>query len=523
VAGQAKQYHLDSFNAYFFGRDANGRVDMQRIGLGEEAAATAVRAPSASGLPTPPPVITVKIFVDEEEPALQFAWEPRLRRRFEAAAEILEKHSRVKLKIAGVGKWSSDNATNDFVTSLTEFEKEVQAFPARLAIGFTSQFQMVRGRVHMAGTRGPLHSHILVREGSPQISEAEKLEFLVHELGHFLGAAHSPEMTSVMRPVLGDNKAGTTGFRISFDPINTLAIATIGEEMGRRDIQKFADLSADTKRRLQSIYGSLARSLPDDPAGGHYLRLTEAATTAPLINNAKRVLQGIVYAATINQALLPAPNAIPGQPARRTGDALTEHLVRHAAGLADRLPNEIAPSAFLLAMAVAIDDSNLLHEFEATRSVAQAAETSSERMLRLRMLGDPMIVGRRDVARRFFAAAYLSALIGPENAKQTTLARELQRPGGGADFALVAADRAGILWGAEVSRGRFSMELLAAAYSPALLMPAVDKLPNVATTDELAAQFGGPDDPRFRKQLFMVDELINNLPAYRNAGAAAGR
>src|SRR3990172_8995441 len=65
-------------------------------------------------------------------------------------------------------------------------------FPAQLAIGFTSQYQVVTGRVHMAGTRGTLQSHILVREWSQHMSEPERLELLVHELGHFLGASPNP-------------------------------------------------------------------------------------------------------------------------------------------------------------------------------------------------------------------------------------------------------------------------------------------------------------------------------------------
>ena len=53
---------------------------------------------------------------------------------------------------------------------------------------------------------GPLHTHILIREWKPR-TEPERLEVLVHELGHFLGACHSPENDSVMRPLLGDGRA----------------------------------------------------------------------------------------------------------------------------------------------------------------------------------------------------------------------------------------------------------------------------------------------------------------------------
>jgi hypothetical protein len=516
VSSQVKQYQVDPNCAYFFGRDSAGRVDMQKIGLGDEAVALpGPNAPAAIGEPSPP-AIPVKILVDEEEPALQFAWDTRLRRRIEAASEILQRHSRVQLKVVGVGTWQSDNSTNDFLASLSEFEKEVEPFPARLAIGFTSQFAMVRGRVHMAGTRGPLHSHILVREGSPQVGEAERLEFLVHELGHFLGAAHSPERTSVMRPVLGDNQAGRTGFQIRFDPVNTLIIASVGEEMGRGGVDKFSDLSAGTKRRLRAIYDALSRAMPEDPAAAQFMRYTEATANLPLANQAKRVLRGFVLAATTNRALAPPETPIPGQPARRGGDELTEYLVRQSAGVATAVPEEIAPAALLLALGVGFDDSSALLLREETRVVAQAIETSAERPLRQAMLGEPTLRGRRDLATRFFTAACLTSFLGAERAKELLLAGELDRvPAGRFSFALVAADRAGIRWGADVAKGRFKPEMVATGFEPAMFMPAVDDLPEEPSASEFAARFGSQRDPRFLQQLMAIEHRIGELPLYR--------
>jgi hypothetical protein len=470
-----------------------------------------------------PPVISVKILVDEEEPARQFAWEPRLRKRVEDASAILQKHSGVQLKIVGYGTWKSDNSITDFSESLSEFEKEVAPAPARLAIGFTSQFPLAQGRIHMAGTRGPLHTHILVREGSPQVVEAEKLEFLVHELGHFLGATHSPEQTSVMRPVLGDDQAGRTGFRIGFDPVNTLVMATIAEEMANRNVQRFSELSPDAKRRLQNIYRSLERSLPEDPASGHFLRLASESTPSPLLGHARKTLSDLVLAATMNHALLPASTPVEGQPARREGDALTEYLVREAATSAGRLPKDSARNAFLLALCVGMDDASTLQRFEATRNMAQAIETGPERQLRLRMLDSPTIRERRDIARRFFAAAFLASVMGLEPAKEALVAHELRSSGGGCDLALVAADRAGAMFGLEVMRGRLSLDLLAAAYSPALLMPKIDDLQAISSAADFSAQFGSASDPRFLRQLLAIDERIANIPAYGRPGANPGK
>jgi hypothetical protein len=522
--GQTKQYQLDANSAYFFGRDSAGRVDMQKIGLGSEAVAATGRPPGGGAARAAPQPILVKIYVDEEEPGLQFTWEARLRRRVEAASAIIERHSRIRLNVVGTGTWNSDNRTNDFIAALAEFEKEVNPLPARLAIGFTSQFTMVRGRVHMAGTRGPMQRHILVREGSPEIGDAERLEFLVHELGHFLGAAHSPEPTSVMRPVLGDNRAGRAGFAIQFDPVNTLIVASIGEEMGRRNVQQFSDLSTDTKRRLQSIYASLARALPEDAAGGHFMRLAEASTNAPLVNNAKRALRGIVIAATANRALLPADSPIEGLPSRRSGDDLTAHLVREAAVVAGTLPADIAPSALLLALAIGLDDSNLLQLQDETRTVAQLVETAEEQRIRLAMLGEPTLLGRRELARRFFAAAFLAGALGPEAAKQAMLDRELAKVESGRfSFALVAADRAGIRWGNDVSRGRFSMKLLTSGFNAATVMPNVDGLSAELPATEFVAKYGSKEDQRLKRQLFNIDFQIAQLPLYRTPSTAPAR
>ena len=121
-------------------------------------------------------MIPVKILVDEEEPAKRAAWERSLKKRVEAASLILDQYCRVQLKVVATDTWESDNKIDDFFESLAEFERKVKPFPGQLAIGFTSQYQVVTGRTHMAGTRGALHTHILVREWSRQMSEPERLE-----------------------------------------------------------------------------------------------------------------------------------------------------------------------------------------------------------------------------------------------------------------------------------------------------------------------------------------------------------
>jgi hypothetical protein len=430
----------------------------------------------------------------------------------------LEQYCRVGLRVVAVDTWNSDNATNDFIASLGEFEREVKPFPGRLAIGFTSQWEVVRGRMHMAGTRGPLHTHILVREANPHIGEAERLEFLLHELGHYLGAAHSPERDSVMRPVLGDKQAGRVAFRIRFDPVNALVIAMVGEEMRRRGAVKLADVSNDTKRRLQQIYTELSRSLPNDSAGQHYVQMMSSSTAnTPLEGSARRVLQEIVRSAVSNRARPIARGDSSGANSRLAADDLTAYYVRRAAGAADQLPDEVAPRAFLISLGMGMDRSGLLAKLPGSANLAQLIEPTSERTIRLTMLGDPTLRGRADLTEHFFGSAFLTATMGGDAARAAGLTKELLDAHGasGFSFADIAADRAGVRFAEGILSGKFKLNLLARGFSVDTFMPEIEGLPEGLTAVEVASQFGTKSDARFLKQLRAIDQRIGHLPPYR--------
>lgn len=217
--------------------------------------------------------IRVKLLVDDDEPAVQKLWEPRLRARLAAASEIIEKHCRVRFNVVRVGTWESDDKVIDFAKTLREFELVVTPAPAQVAIGFTSQYEVPKGRAHLGGTRGPLHSHILIREWSQHISKTERLEVLVHELGHFLGAVHCGEQTSVMRPILGDRVSRAADFRIGFDPVNTLAMYLLGEEMRSGKFRGFRQVRPATKAQLIGAYTALSETMPDDTTAKRYISL----------------------------------------------------------------------------------------------------------------------------------------------------------------------------------------------------------------------------------------------------------
>ena len=196
-----KVYELNAGSAYFFkyGRDGSS-LELEKIGLGKSDLQPPTLPRHASTAEAKPDLIKipVKIAVDDDEPTHRTIWEPRLRERIAAASQILEQHCGVQLEVVDVVTWDSDDKLHNFEQSMREFEHEVTPFPARLVIGFSSQYELIKGRTHMGGTRGTLHPFILLKERANNVRDSHRLALLVHELGHYLGATHSPEPNSVM-------------------------------------------------------------------------------------------------------------------------------------------------------------------------------------------------------------------------------------------------------------------------------------------------------------------------------------
>ncbi len=226
-------------------------------------------------------IVTVRLYVDEEEVTSPPAWRNRLSLRLNAASRIISQHADVKFVVADYGRWESDDRVQDLSKSLREFEQEVDSGQVRIAIGFSSQYKFRSGRNNLGGTRGPMRRHILIRENAESILEPERLEVLVHELGHFLGAAHSASPTSVMRPVVGDGQARAAAFRITFDPFNSKIIRLVGRELRDRNVTRFQDMSPTTLAQLRRPYHELAKRLPEDKTALRYLYAINSVLKAP--------------------------------------------------------------------------------------------------------------------------------------------------------------------------------------------------------------------------------------------------
>ena len=85
----------------------------------------------------------------------------------------------------------------------------------------------------------------------------------------------------------------------------------------------------------------------------------------------------------------------------------------------------------------------------------------------------------------------------------------------GFSFVDLAVDRAGIRFARSIVDKRVPLGMLALSFKVTSFVPDTKGLPEKLTAKQLAAQFGGKDDPRFAKQLKLIDDRILALPGYR--------
>ncbi len=211
AGGKDHAYQLDPYTAYVFTNQGFQGIEL------------VAPMPKPDDVPAEPaepkPLrIVAKLLVDEAEPRTKAAWEKALRKRAEATSALLERQVGVTVEVADVGTWTTAPAADDLQSRLADLEQAVKPTGGQLVIGFTSR-PVAPGSHNLGTTRGPLHSHVLVHEGVLK-TEPEAVELLFHELTHLLGAAHSPDPNSAVRPKLGDGKARSLKFRIGLDPLN---------------------------------------------------------------------------------------------------------------------------------------------------------------------------------------------------------------------------------------------------------------------------------------------------------------
>jgi len=471
-------------------------------------------------------VVPVKILVDDNEITVQRVWEERLRGRLDEVSKIIEAHCRVRFEVVATGTWKSDDRIADFATALREFEQKCDPGPAKVAIGFSSRHQAVKGRHALGGTRQPLHSHILVREWTHRPTETERLLVLLHELGHYLGAAHCADPDSIMRPLMANERpARALDYRVGFDPLNTLAMNLVADELRRQPVASLVLAGSDTKARLRQVYQVIAQGLPGDTCASRYVdlldRLPNGAVEVirrpgPVTDGTGVVVAAILAAARENRRELPGASGTAGKDPL-TGDRLTEFYVRRAARAAGELPEDVAARAFLIGLGIAVDDSSILRDNPLLGPICRRAETDQQRTQRLALLGNPTMRGRRDLAQHFVVSCAISGLLGPRIAQSAGLVKEMadSRRGSGFSMADLAADMAGIALAENVGQGRIPIDRLADSFAVEDFLPDHQNLPEGLSWDEVRRALAEKKDNPFRRQMADIARQIQALPGYR--------
>lgn len=511
-----QSYDLDHGCAYLFFIDPQQQaLRMDKIGLGPSDLQPKDRPPWQPPIKRPDGLValSVKIAVDDDEPTHRSIWEPRLRERVAKASQVLEQACGVKLEIESIDIWDSDDKVRDFHASMREFEREVKPEPAQLVIGFSSQYSFSVGPIHLGGTRGPLYPYILLKERAPNVHEAEKLELLVHEVAHFLGASHSPEQNSVMRPVLTVSQLRMAGNKVQIDPVNTLLMSLMSEELRHRQVRSFTDVSHPTKQRMLEIYQVLQQALPGDASASQYQQLIGHSTSRDEAMEVREILRQLTQFAKLEKA---RAMKLGKEGHTISGDELTARYVREAAAIAADLNSPEAPRSFLLAIGIFMDDTNTLLSFPATTGLATQLDPEEQRRSRLEFLGAPTIRGRRDLARHFFVSSHLLVAMGPSAARTVGLLKETLDSNGGTGFSFadMAANRAGIVLGQGVLDGEIGLTWLAEHFSVDAFIPDINDLAEGLQAEQLRERYSD-GTANLNTELEQIEQRIRALPVYQ--------
>ncbi len=227
----------------------------------------------------------------------------------------------------------------------------------------------------------------------------------------------------------------------------------------------------------------------------------------PDVDATRQVVAAVVAAGKKNAA---APRPL-------TGDALTEYYLREAAAAAKKLPADKAVPAYLAALGIALDDSDLVRRNLLFGGFCRRVESDQDRKARLAVLGQPTVRGQRDKCQHFCVSCLLTVLVGPDAAEAAGLLKEQQdmRPGGsGFSFADLAADYAGVAYAVRVKDGKATLDA-ATRFAVADFVPDFAGLDDGLTAAQFEKKFGSFDDERFAAELKKVRDRVRALPGHK--------
>jgi hypothetical protein len=236
---------------------------------------------------------------------------------------------------------------------------------------------------------------------------------------------------------------------------------------------------------------------------------TSADKVGPLADNARAVLGALVKAMERNRR----------QPAPLNEDKLTEYYFREAAAAARKLPPKEAADAFLVALGIGLDETDLMRRKNPfTRELWVRIEPDADRQRRLRVLGDPTMRGRHDLAQHFTVSCALTAIMGPKMAETAGVLKEqldMQPGGSGFSFIDLCADFAGIAFANQVRASEKMLDEVEKSFRVADYLPRLDGLREGFTREEFIKAYGNTGDERFRTEQAAVWKRIQELPVHK--------
>jgi hypothetical protein len=282
-------------------------------------------------------------------------------------------------------------------------------------------------------------------------------------------------------------------------------------------VRDLADVSAETRHRMQQIYEAINPTLPNDPAAEHYVRLMQSAGVEPLLDDTRRILAEIVRVADVRRKVEARQLAAGSAVTPLSGDQLLEFYVRQAAIAARQSRRENGPRALLLALGVALDERGLLTKLPTANDVVPHVEGQQQRAARIAAVGQPTMRGQAEVAQQFFLAANLVAMTGSQTARSPEMLKHIADAGGETSlgFDNLAANRAGIVFAHAVLGGRLPLEELAKRFTVESVLPPLEGLREGANVAELEKDSAHQNAAIFQAELNALEGRFMALPVYQ--------
>jgi hypothetical protein len=383
---------------------------------------------------------------------------------------------------------------------------------------------------------------LLIRDGLPA-GEWDRIEVLVHELGHYLGAVRVADPNSVMRPGVGDGKAGQRDFTIRFDPVNVLLLNMWAEQLRTGKVKSWKDLTPVAKARFARVYDGMMAVTPEEKFAQPYHDLILAVKNNPgavAVAPTPMATPSVPMPVTPNTPMvptLPKPMEVIPPPGEKMGvkekairnvvtavgiaageaakaglkeDAFTEALAKAAAAAALKEDETVRAAAFSVGLGLGLDDSTVLRNNPLTRTLCLTVDPEATFQARAKLLSAATIHNRRDLCQHFAVSLALAELVGPKLAEQTGVAKELADAKGtsGFSFADLQADFAGVELFNRVKSDENMLKRLSVSFTITATVPSLEGLKEGLSTKDFESQYGGVSDTRYKTEVAKIRDRI---------------